>query len=480
MRLSSVLHLLGKMLLYLALILLIPLIVTFFEDFRSWLSFAYSIIITGTLSVILMRLNQKPEKLSSREGFLIVTLAWCAYAFFGGLPYLFDGVFVTLTDAFFESMSGFTTTGSTVLTEIEGLSMGILFWRSLTQFLGGMGIIVLGLAILPEISLGAMQLFKAEVPGPTKDRLFPRMKDTAKMLWGVYILLAVVEVTMLMFCGFSLFDAINHAFTTMATGGFSTKNVSILGFGNPGAEWVMILFMFLAGVNFTLHYNFLRGRLGSYLKNGEFRAYFYIFAISTLLVAINIYPQVNMNVSGTIRTAAFQVISILTTTGYASLDFELWAPFSQVLLFLLMFVGAMAGSTGGGIKVVRILLYIKQILLQLRQLFHPNIVAHIKSGGKVVSENIMAAVAVFLMLYVAIFVLAILILSAFGIDFVTSLSAAASCLGNIGPGFGTVGAMDNYAHLPTFIKNLLSFLMLLGRLELYTIIVLFLPSFWKD
>ncbi|MFH1429624.1 MAG: potassium transporter TrkG [Candidatus Margulisiibacteriota bacterium] len=480
MRISSVLYILGKMLLYFSVILLTPVFVAQLDGNHSLLPFIYTFAITFLTAVVLVMFFKSEPGMTAKEGFLIVTLTWLAYAFFGCLPYLFDGTLFTLTDAFFESMSGFTTTGSTVITQIEGTSKAILFWRSLTQYLGGMGIIVLGIAILPEISLGAMQLFKAEVPGPTADRLYPRIKDTAMTLWVVYSILTIAEAVLLKIGGMTLFDAVNHAFTTMATGGFSTSNTSIAGYKSPFIEWVITFFMFMAGVNFTLHFHMLHGKITSYFKSSEFRTYLAIVLIGTLAVALNIHHQIGSSIITTIRLAAFQLVSILTTTGYASTDFELWPPFCTVILFLAMFAGAMAGSTGGGIKIVRLQLIFKHSFLQIRKLIHPQLVSHIKSQGRVVPEGVMSTVAGFLQLYIGIFIFAILIICACGIDFTTSLTAAAACLGNIGPGFGTVGAMDNFAHLPALVKNILSFLMLLGRLELYTVLAILLPGFWRD
>ena len=480
MKISTVINLLGNLLLYLALILVTPIIIALFDHNRSLFPFVTTLIITLSVACIFVFTTKKVEEITIKESFLVVTLTWVAYAFFGALPYLFDGVFNTLTDAFFEAMSGFTTTGSTVLANIEGASHAILFWRSLTQFLGGMGIIVLGIAVLPSITTGAMQLFSAEVPGPTNDRLFPKIKDTAKTLWFVYVFLTLSEIILLKIGGISLFESVCHSFTTMATGGFSTRNLSVLSFHSAYVEWVMTFFMFMAGVNFILHYHFLKGRIKPYFRSSEFRVYLGIFLLGTVFVSINIFSQVGTGIMDTVRYASFQVISILTTTGYASVDFELWPPFSQIILFLLMFVGAMAGSTGGGIKVVRLQLVMKQGFLQIKRLIHPQMVAHVKMGKRVVPYSILNACSGFILLYLSSFVIGILVISAFGIDFVTSFTAVAACIGNIGPGFGTVGAMDNFAHLPMVVKNILSFLMLLGRLELYTVIVLLMPSFWRD
>ena len=480
MKISTIINIIGKLLIYLSLILLTPIFVALTDHNQSLVPFVLTFIITMLVGCVCVLTTKKVREITIKEGFLVVTLTWVAYAFFGALPYLFDGVFTSLTDAFFEAMSGFTTTGSTVMTNIEGASKAILYWRSLTQFLGGMGIIVLGIAILPEITTGTMELFKAEVPGPTKDRLFPKIKDTAKTLWLVYVILTVAEIILLKFGGISLYESVCHAFTTMATGGFSTRNLSIVGFNSAYIEWVMVFFMFMAGVNFTLHYHLLRGRIKPYFKSSEFRVYLGIFVLGTIFVSINIFSHIGTGILDTVRYASFQVISILTTTGYASHDFELWPAFSQVLLFLFMFLGAMAGSTGGGMKVVRIQLIIKQGFLQIKKLIHPQMVGHVKLGNRVVPYRILNVVSGFILLYLSSFVIGILIVSAFGIDFVTSFSSVAACLGNIGPGFGTVGAMDNFAHLPMVVKNVLSFLMLLGRLELYTVIVILSPAFWRD
>lgn len=480
MRFKPILKIISTMLFYLGIFLMVPLIVSVFDNFRSFDTFLITIIITFSVALVLCLFLPKNEDISLKESFAIVSLTWFFYAFFGGLPYFIEGIVPSLTDAFFESMSGFTTTGSTVLVAISAQSQAILFWRSFTQFLGGMGIIVLGVAILPELGVGMYQLFKAEVPGPTKDRIFPRIRQTAFSLWVVYILFAIAEAILLRLGGLSILDAFNHAFTTMATGGFSTLDNSITGFNSAYVEIVMILFMFMAGINFTLHFHFLRGNFKSYFRSPEFLVYLTIFLLSTAFVTFNIYGEIYSSVFTSIRKASFQVISVLTTTGYASADFEVWPSFSQIVLFIFMFVGAMSGSTGGGMKVIRLMIGYKSGLRQIKKLMHPNLVSHIKIGQQLIPEEIVKTVSGFLILYIGVFVGSVLIISFLGVDFITTMSAVASCLGNIGPGFGAVGAMDNYADLPIIAKNLLSFLMLLGRLEIYTVLVLFLPIYWKE
>ena len=376
-------------------------------------------------------------------------------------------------------MSGFTTTGSTILTDIEAMPASLLLWRSMTQWFGGMGIIVLSLAILPMLGVGGMQLFKAEVPGPTADRLKPRIQDTAKLLWGVYFLLTTIEVLLLMAGNMSLFDAVNHAFTTMATGGFSTRNASLAAFDSAYIDGVVTLFMFLAGVNFSLHYLGLRGRFVDYVRNEEFRFYLALavsgIALIMLFNAGSAYPSFWDN----LRYTAFQLVSILTTTGFGTADYELWPVLCQYLLVIAMFVGGCAGSTGGGIKVARMLLLAKHAQVQLFRLIHPRAVRLVKLGERAVDKEVMQSILGFFALYMAVFVLASFIMAATGMDLVSAGGSVIATLSNIGPGLGSVGPIDNFAHVPAVGKVTLALCMLLGRLELFTVLVLVFPTFWR-
>ena len=398
---------------------------------------------------------------------------------FGALPFVISGAIPSYTNAFFETMSGFTTTGASILTDIEKVAPGLLFWRSLTQWLGGMGIIVLSIAILPLLGIGGMQLFVAEVPGPTKDKIHPRVKETAKRLWVIYFMLTFAEMALLYLGGMNFFDSINHAFTTMATGGFSTKNASIAYYTSPFIQYVMILFMFLAGTNFTIHYYVLHRKFSVLKTNNEFRFYLIFIIICALIIGLIHQPHVAFKFEESVRNALFHVVSLVTTTGFVTSDYENWAPFSRMIFFVLLFIGGCAGSTGGGIKIVRHLLLYKNSLLELKRLVHPRAVIPTRLNKKAISFEIISNVQAFFIFYILIFIFGSIVLSMLGLDFITSLGAVATCLGNVGPGIGTVGPVNNFAHLPDLVKWFLSFLMLLGRLELFTVLIIFSPAFWK-
>jgi len=437
--------------------------------------------ITLVCGFILMALfrHEKTDTMSQREGMAIVSLGWTAIGLFGAMPFYFSDASFIFVDAIFESVSGFTTTGSSILTDIEGLSPGLLIWRSFIQWLGGMGIIVLSIAILPFLGVGGMQLYKAEVPSPVPDKLKPRIRDTAMILWKVYALFTVAETLLLMVGGMTFFDSLNHAFTTMPTGGFSTKNASVAHFDSVYIDSVIILFMLLAGINFSLHYQLLKGRPLALWKDSECRFYLAMCLVLTLVVGADIYRTVYADAGQALRYAAFQVVSIVTTTGYATADYELWPGMSQIIIFLCMFVGASAGSTGGGMKCLRIMLCFKYCYKELFSMIHPRAVSHIKIGGKTVPEDVVRSVLGFLALYMVLFALSTILLAGTGVDFVTALGAVAATLGNIGPGFGMVGPVENFAQIPYWGKWLLSWCMLLGRLEIYTFIIIVVPEFWR-
>ena len=436
---------------------------------------------TSLTGLILWLLTRKTEisELGKREGYLIVTLGWIVMAIFGAFPFILYGSIHSYTDAFFETMSGFTTTGATILTDIEILPPGLLFWRSLTQWLGGMGIIVLSLAILPLLGIGGMQLFTAEVPGVTKDKIHPRVKETAKRLWGIYVILTFTETILLMVGGLNLFDAINHSFTTMATGGFSTKNASIAYYTSPFVQYVFIVFMFFAGMNFTLHYLSFHGKFSFIKENTEFKYYLGFTIFTTIFIMIIHIPHVNFHWEEGIRQSLFHVVSLTTTTGYVTSDFENWAPFSRMIFFALLFIGGCAGSTGGGIKFVRHIVLFKNGWAELKRLIHPRAIIPVKFNGKTVGSDIISNVQAFFIFYILIFVLGSMLLAIFGVDFVTAAGATATCIGNIGPGIGTVGPVNNFAHLPDVVKWFLSLFMVVGRLELFTVLIIFSPAFWK-
>ncbi len=481
MRWRLILYVVGLLTLFFGLTMAAPLAVSLLFRDGSGIPMLISLAVTilfGASMTIGFR-GAEIADIRQREGMAIVFFGWTAMGLFGALPFFFVGEGLSFTDAFFESVSGFTTTGASIFTNIEGHAEGILFWRSFIQWLGGMGIIVLSLAVLPFLKVGGMQLYKAEVPTPVPDKLKPRIQETAVTLWKVYILFTFLQILLLMAGGMNLYESVCHTFTTMPTGGFSTKNTSIAHYNSVYFDTVFILFMLMAGINFSLHYQMLKGKPLAIWRDAEGRFFLFLSLLLVLLVSWNIYGEVYHTVGSALRYGAFQVVSILTTTGYATADYETWPAMSQLILLLCMFIGASAGSTGGGIKCLRIMLLFKYCVRELFLLVHPRSITHIKIGGKPIPEEIISSVIGFLALYIGLFAICVVILAGLGVDFVTSLAAVASCIGNVGPGFGMVGPAENYAAIPTLGKWLLIWCMLLGRLEIYTVIILLAPEFWR-
>ena len=423
------------------------------------------------------------NQVRKRDGYVIVFLGWLLISCFGSLPYMIYGSIPSFTDAFFETMSGFTTTGSSILNDIESIPHGILFWRSMTHWLGGMGIIVLTLAILPLLGVGGAQLFGAESSGSQSDKIHPQVQGTAKRLWGIYALLTALQVILLYCGGMSLFDAICHAFGTLSTGGFSTKQGSIADYPSAYIHYVIIIFMIAGGMNFSLHYHLLHGRIRTVWQNEEFRFYLTSITVVVAIVTAGVYYYTPHGAEKSFRDAAFQVVSLITSTGFVSADYEKWAPFTPYLFLLLMFTGACAGSTTGALKMVRILLLVKTGFLELKRLIHPNAIIPIRLDGKMVPKRELENILAFFFLYMMIFIIAAFAMSfepAFAHNPLPSaLSSVASTLGCMGPGLGVVGPVNNYALVSDPGKWLLSFMMLLGRLEIFTVFVIFTPSFWK-
>jgi trk system potassium uptake protein TrkH len=478
---AYILSLVGLLSVGLGLLMLAPMGVSLLYHEAAWKAFLGGSITSGVLGLVLFWLfrTKSSHELTHREGMAIVGISWAVAGLLGGIPLYFSGDFLSYTDAVFEAVSGFTTTGASVLTNIEGAGKGVLFWRSLTHWLGGMGFVVLSLAILPLMGVGGMQLFKAEVPSPTPDRLAPRIADTAQLLWKVYAAITAAEVFLLMAGGMDWFEAVCQAFATMATGGFSTKNASIAGFNSAYVEWVVTIFMILAGMNFTLHFMVFRGGWKAFWRDEEWRLYMGIFVGFSLLIAFGLYVLTDTSGEGSLRLAAFQVATILTTTGFATTDYALWPAVCLGLLIPLMFVGGSAGSTGGGPKVMRVLVVMKQSLSEFRRLVHPRLVAPVRLNQRNVDRQVVSSVYSFMGLYMGAFVLTGLLLAAMGMDLLEAFSASIACLGNIGPGLGGVGPAGNYAHLPDAAKWLLSWVMIVGRLEIYTVLVLLVPDFWR-
>lgn len=476
-----IIHIIGILLMLngVFMLLCLPFSIYYGEGDLLAISMSGAITIAAGFLAFIFTRKRKNKELRKKDGYLVVTAGWLSMSFFGTLPYIFSGAIPDLTNAFFETLSGFSTTGATILTDIESVHKGILFWRSLTQWIGGMGIIVLTVAILPILGIGGMQLFVAEAPGISPDKLQPRIKETAKRLWLIYLGLTVVETVLLLAGGMSFYDAINHALTTMATGGFSTKNASIAHFSSPFIQYVIILFMFLAGTNFTMTYFGLHGQFKKVLKNQEFTFYLLFCVIASLVVGTVIYGLGHDSLEKSIRDALFQVISIITTTGYVTHDYTTWTSFLTLLFFIMMFFGASAGSTAGGVKIVRHIILIKNSILELKRQLHPSAVIPVRFNGKAVTRDITFNILAFIMIYISIFAFGSIVMGTFGVDFKTAIGSVATCLGNIGPGIGSVGPVDNFAHLPEASKWFLSFLMLLGRLELFTVLILFTPYFWR-
>lgn len=445
--------------------------------------------LVGVVSMFFTRDHKKEVK--RKEGYIIVTFGWLVMSISGMLPYLFSGTIPDITNAFFETMSGYTTTGASILDDIEIMPEGILFWRSLTHWIGGMGIIVLAIAILPLLGIGGMQLFAAEAPGPSADKLHPRITDTAKRLWLIYFGYTVAETILLKLAGMSFFDAINHSLATLSTGGFSTKNASLAYWNNqPLIQYIVILFMFLAGSNFVLSYYAFKGKVQKVLRDEEFK-YYTIFSISfTIIAALVIYFKANVPISdyhpmvlgpseAAFRHALFAVVTVITTTGFVSADFTSWTPFLTIFFFGLFFLGGSAGSTAGGIKVMRHLLIIKNGLLEFKRTLHVNAIIPVRYNNKTVKEHIVYNIIAFFVLYMLSFIIGALGLGLMGLDFDSAIGGAASSLGNVGPALGSLNPLSNFNSLPAVGKWWCSFLMLLGRLELFTVLILFTPYFWK-
>lgn len=487
-------HIMGLLLLCNGGFMLLATIISFIYKDGVTTQIMLSSLSTMFVGIILMFVTREHEKaINKREGYIVVTFGWIFMSLSGTLPYIFSESIPSFTNAFFETMSGYTTTGSSILNDIESIPKGILFWRSLTHWIGGMGIIVLAIAILPLLGIGGMQLFAAEAPGPSADKLHPRITDTAKRLWLIYFGYTAAETLFLKLAGMDFFDAINHALSTLSTGGFSTKNASVAYWNDqPLVQYIIILFMFLAGMNFVLSYFGFKGNVQKILKDEEFRWYALFSGVATIIAAVIIYfwadvsksvidhPMVFGEAESAFRHALFQVLAVITTTGFVSADFTIWTPFLKVCFFGLMFLGGSAGSTAGGMKVVRHLITIKNGILEFKRTLHPHAVLPVRYNTRAVSKEIVFNILAFFILYMLAFIIGSLVLGMLGLDFETSIGGAASSLGNVGPAFGKLSPVNNFDALPAFGKWWCSFLMLIGRLELFTVLILLTPFFWRN
>lgn len=478
MRIRSVLHLQGVLLLSCAAFMLTTLPWSFYYREQDWPFLLLSSGITAAAGFLLFRLTDLRDELRIREGFAIVTFAWLLFSLFGSLPYVLTGAIPNVTDALFETVSGFTTTGASILTDIEALSHGVLFWRSMTHWMGGMGIIVMTLAILPMLGVGGMQLYKAEVAGPTADKLTPRITQTAKILWGIYAALTLIQTVLLLFGGLSLFDALCTAFGTLASGGFSPRNASIATYNSTYVEWVVIIFMLAAGINFSLHYRFASGNFRAYWQNREFHVLVFTMTLATIFVLYGAWSVYDDKFTA-LNDSIFMVVSLHTSTGFGLADYELWSPNAQFALLITMLIGGMAGSTSGGLKVVRIYLVFKYVVGEFTRLLHPQAVTPTRIQGAAVPRQVVSDVLGYVSLYLVAVVLATFLVTLAGMDWISGFSAVVSSFGGVGPGMGGVGPFDNYAWLTPFAKWVLMACMVLGRLEFFSLLILFSPAYWR-
>ena len=474
-----VFKLLGNVLKYELILLLIPLCIAIYYGDGDAFSFFITIISISPVSFFLCKIKTKKNNIYGKEGFLTVGLAWILISIVGAIPLIISNSIPSFIDAFFETVSGFTTTGASILNEIESLPKGILFWRSFTHWIGGMGFLIFILALIPSLGSNTIHLLKAESPGPTPGKIVPKIKETAKILYIIYFVLTFIQTILLKIAGLSWYDATLHAVATAGTGGFSNMNSSIAAFANPAVEWIITIFMLIFGVNFALYFQILKGNIKNVFKSEELKYYTLIVFISIVFITINIINFNNGNIEESIRQSSFQVSSIITTTGYATVDFNLWPTISKMILIMLMFVGAMAGSTGGGIKTVRILIIFKAIKREINKLLHPKRIKSVKIDGKVVEEQTISGVFLFIGAYIIISLIAMFIVALDGFDIVTTCTSVIATISNIGPGFEIVGPTGNFSAFSPLSKIILSFCMLAGRLEIYPMLIMFSPSIWR-
>lgn len=481
MQVKSVLRILGVLWMILGLFMSLVLPVIYYYQSNDLYPMLYGIGLSFGLGLLAFLIGRKATvHINKRTGYLTVAIGWISMAFMCMLPFVFSGYFPTISGAFFESMSGLTTTGASVLTDIEGVSKGILFWRSLIQWIGGMGIIVLTVALFPLLGIGGFELFIAEVPGPTSDKIHPKTRDTARTLWIVYLALTMLLFLALYLAGMSGYDALNHALTAMATGGFSTKNASIAAFEQPIIHYILIGGMFIAGTNFTLLYYAFRGRFRKIWQSDEFKTYVIFIFGFTFLVSLFVYRLTERTYEESFRDSLFQITSVITTTGFITADYTSWSTALTMFFFILLFIGGCAGSTAGGIKIIRHLVFIKNSVLEFKRILHPRALIRIKIDKQMVAPRLLTHILVFLLLYLLSFLFGSVLVAFLGLDFDSAVGATITCLSNVGPGIGHVGPVYNFGAVPDLAKWVLSLLMLIGRLELFTILILFTPYFWKN
>ncbi len=480
MNIKLTLKTIGQVLLVESALMLIPLAVALLYGGGDAMAILISLVITAAAGELLSLLKPRSDNLRAREGFAVVALGWILVSFFGCLPFRLHGCIPKLVDAYFETVSGFTTTGATILTDVEVLPRGLLFWRSFSHWVGGMGVLVLSLALLPKMGARSIHLMRAESPGPAVDKLVPRVGNNAKILYYLYISLTAAMLACLLLTGMNLYDALIHTFGAAGTGGFSNYNASVGAFHSPAAEIIIGVFMALFGVNFSIYYYILRRNWGAVKHNSELWTYLAMMLVSSVVIAVNILPMYGHNFFTSLRYSFFQVSSIMTTTGYATADFDLWPQLSRTLLTALMLVGASAGSTGGGLKVVRMQLLVKSGIREIRHTVHPRSVNTIKMDGRTVSDSVLNGVQSFFFMYILVLIVSVLLISFDGYDLETNLTAVLSALSNIGPGFNLVGPTRNFSIFSDFSTFVLSMDMLIGRLEIFPMLMLAAPSAWRQ
>ena len=459
--------------------LMLPPVVAMVYGENCWLAFLLTATLCGMVGTLLHLVKPKKAQMHSRDGFMAVALSWILLSLFGAVPYMLTGVLDSYVDAVFETVSGLTTTGSTVFNGVEWLPKSVLFWRSLTQWMGGMGVLVLFLALMPKLGDGAVYLMRAESPGPIKSKLVPKVGSTAKILYTIYLALTALEMLCLRLAGLTWFSAVNHAFTTMATGGFSINNTSLSG-SSPAVMWIVTIFSFLAGVNFSLLFLAVTGKLRTALHSEELRVYTAVVVGMTLLICLCLRLQAGIPLSGSITDAAFQTVTIITTTGFATVDFAMWPTFCRMALLVLMFSGGCAGSTAGGMKVSRVLILWKSLVRELKRMVHPNHVSVIKVDGQPVEERVVSSTGAYIMAYMVVLLAGALVVSWDNYGFQESFAASLTCISNVGPGLGILGPMENFSILSPLSKVVLSLEMLTGRLELMPMLALLSRGVWRD
>lgn len=479
MNYKAVLSILGNVVKYMVALLFVPLLIALYYGEGDAKSFLLTILIGAPIGFILSNIKAEKKAIYAKEGFLIVGFAWIIISAIGALPFVISVAIPSFIDAFFETVSGFTTTGATILTAIEGLPKGILFWRSFTHWIGGMGFLIFMLALIPSLGSNSIHLLKAESPGPSPGKIVPKIKETAKILYLIYFALTLIEGILLMCAGMNLYDAVIHAMGTAGTGGFSNMNASIAAFNSPAIEWIITIFMLIFGINFALYFQILKGNFKGFFKNEELRYYLLIILSAFILITVNIISLNGGDIILSVRQSAFQVSSIVTSTGFATVDFNFWPTLSKLIIVMLMFVGAMAGSTGGGIKTVRIVIMLKAIKREINKIIHPKRVNSVKIDGKTVDEDIIHGVFLFIGAYIIISLIAIFIISFDNFDVVTTVTSVITTMSNIGPGLEVVGPAGNFAAFSPLSKLVLSFCMLAGRLEIYPMLIMFSPSIWR-